>query len=120
MILFKKGVYMYLRTFDPDNKKYCLIEFNVYVGDLPKKCGICEVVTEFAREKLIKEKENLVYKKTINFECEKSFKEQIPNKENIKLKKEIKELKEKVKKAVSLINNGNEIEATEVLVKTIV
>ena len=114
---------MYLKVFDPEKNKYCLIEFNAFVGDLPQECAVCEIVTDFAREKLLEEKQKLIKGESIGFKCRKMLdKYAKKNENNIVTKKATKELntvKNEIKKAISLINEGNEIEAVKVLVQSL-
>ena len=58
---------MYMKLYDLDKAKYCLIEFNTFVGELPKGVVIGEVVDEYASEKLIEDKKELLEKGYFDF-----------------------------------------------------
>jgi len=58
---------MYLRIYDPKNKTYSVVEFKAYVGELPEEFGICEVVDEYAGEKLLIDKQRVLEEKELDF-----------------------------------------------------
>jgi hypothetical protein len=58
---------MFLRIYDPKNRTYSIVEFQTYVGDLPEDFGICEVVDEYASEKLVEDKLKLQETSEIDF-----------------------------------------------------
>lgn len=58
---------MYVKLYDLEKAKYCLIEFNTFVGELPKGVVIGEVVENYASERLLEDKKQLTEKGYFDF-----------------------------------------------------
>jgi len=55
---------MYLRVLDIETKKVSIIDFDTYLGNLPKNFGIVEVVDDYSTERKLEDKKKILDKVT--------------------------------------------------------